>query len=83
VKSKRAGLFLLIVGLVWFALSIVLVHVPWAMGFRNSINRILMFNGPNVVPWYNFARFMFFEALFFGYKHALALVLLGIGVLLL
>ena len=83
VKSKRAGLFLLIAGLVWFALSVVLVHAPWAMSFRKSMNFTLMFYGPEEMEWYNYARFILFEALFFGYKSALLLVLAGIGVLLL
>lgn len=64
-------------------MAIVLVHAPWAMGFRSSFNRVLRYVTPDALPWYDFARFVFFEALYFGYKHALAVIIAGIGVLLL
>ena len=83
MKTKRAGLFLIIAGLIWFALSVVLVHAPWAMSFRRQMNIIFMFSTPDTIPWYNYARYMLFEALFFGYKQALVVILAGLGVLLL
>jgi len=74
---------MLLLGILWFASTVALIHVPWVMSFRNRINLSLMLGNPASIEWYNWARYLLFETLLFGYRESFIVVLIGIGLLLL
>ena len=79
--KNRRGIFILIFGILWLAATIAVPYIgSWAEWIRSQ-SILLSWFGVGALEWHEMARFILYNALLYGYREALLMILLGIALI--
>ena len=79
MMQKRTGIFFIIAGLLWLIGAILLPRIDSVIVFLYQANQAMSWFGPKAVNIIPFAKFVLAQAVIYGYREALLLIIAGVG----